>query len=1307
MMPQSGPSFTTIRRPSNPLTDASLISKLTFRWAYAPLLKVGNERPLEESDLPELQEEDTSYYQRQHVEKLWKQTKDKHHSANSLERALLRDYFQSTWLAQILLVIQMASRIGQAIALGYLLQTFEDGGIETNSSLLSSGFFWVFILIACGLVSFPAKQLQFFETYRKGMRIRVGLVAAIYAKILRLPSLGALQTHHHDNPKQESSSPTSSGQITNLASNDVERFLSTSVSSIYLIYGPLEAIAVVLTGIYTVGPSFASGVLFLVAVLIPLQFYLSRRFVALRSQVATRTDARVNWISQAVAGARVVKYNGWELELQKRIERLRNDELDGIQTSTRYKACNEAMYYVASLTISVVIFVVDVFLVGNPLNARKVFTTLSLNNILQMTVTRLITNAIMGLSECHVSSQRIQAFLQLAELQDTTNNDAPNDTTEIRDDDIMLSMKSVCCFWNSAFDDQAEHTALDDYTTAIADVSLDFQAGNLYTVIGKVGCGKSALLLALSGELQATSGHISRQYRSLAYVQQEPWIMNGTIRDNIVMGREFHPSWYDTIIHACGLIPDLQTFANSDATIVGDRGVQCSGGQKARIGLARALYGDAEVVLLDDPISAVDSRVAKHIYRSAIQELCVQRGKCVVLVTHQHRFIGNDSTCIFMENGRVVECGTYADCTKIHPEQELYSMLHDESIGKKETSDENRKDKDKTNFGSRTIPPSSFQDFQNTENAEKKATGLIEWSTWQGYGDALGGWPILLLFFIIFALTQAALLLTVVEVGKWSEQLAQYQNSGRWLGVIFGCTATVIFLSFLRATSSFFVLVRASNRLHTKLLRAVMRAKIEFFDINPIGRILNRFSADTGISDEILPLTIFDFLVGCFMAIGTVCTAVVVLPFVLLALPPLIWRFWRLRQMFVAATREIKRLEGISRSPCFATMSESAGGIGTIRSNGFIPYCNKKFEAFHDAHTRAFFAFVAASRWFAFKMDGIAFCLVALSSLLAVLFHYMDWFSIDPTVLGLALSMLLQLAGTNFPWMIRQSAEVVNQMVSVERILEYSKAPSEAPLCLSSDKAHEDWPVTPSVCFDTFSARYRDNLPLVLSNISFEIGAGMKVGVVGRSGGGKSSTVQSLFRLLEADGGSITVDDINISSLGLHKLRTAISVIPQSPFLFSNSTIRENLDPFARHKDSAICDALETVQMAEAVMDNLPNGLDTVLEEGGGNFSVGQRQLLCLARAILVRNSILVLDEATANVDVATSDLIHRSIDEAFQNATVIAVAHRLEAVLHYDRVLVLGNGQVLEYGSPTELLGNENGHFAAMVRAQGISVYE
>jgi ATP-binding cassette subfamily C (CFTR/MRP) protein 4 len=488
------------------------------------------------------------------------------------------------------------------------------------------------------------------------------------------------------------------------------------------------------------------------------------------------------------------------------------------------------------------------------------------------------------------------------------------------------------------------------------------------------------------------------------------------------------------------------------------------------------------------------------------------------------------------------------------------------------------------------------------------------------------------------------------------------------------------------------------------MLHAVLRAKIEFFDTSPMGRILNRFSADVGISDENLPLTIYDFSVGCFVALASLATSIAVLPIVLVVIPPLILVFLRLRRIFVSTTRELKRLEGMARSPIFAMISESLNGIATLRSNNKMEYVKQKFEAVHDAHTRAFFAFVASSRWFATQMELLAFTLMAVFGFSSVLFHQQGWFGeIDPAVLGVALTMLLQMTGTNFPWIVRQSAEVTNQIISIERILEYGSLPQEADLKLDSDDGDNiNWPKDTSIVVNNLATRYRSNLPLAIKGISFRVRAGQRVGVVGRTGSGKSSLVQALFRILEAEQGSIFIGTVDTSQLGLHKLRTHMSVIPQTPILFSGCSIRENLDPFGKYEETEIRAALKSVHML-ATVDNLPMGLDAAVAEGGSNLSMGQRQLLCLSRAILLRNRILILDEPTANVDMNTDRLLQETLKREFSHATVISVAHRLDTIIDYDLILVLGDGKVQEFGAPRDLLAKgEAGYFASMVRNTG-----
>ena len=440
------------------------------------------------------------------------------------------------------------------------------------------------------------------------------------------------------------------------------------------------------------------------------------------------------------------------------------------------------------------------------------------------------------------------------------------------------------------------------------------------------------------------------------------------------------------------------------------------------------------------------------------------------------------------------------------------------------------------------------------------------------------------------------------------------------------------------------------------------------------------------------------------MFLGSVCTAIVVLPFVLLVLPPLAFCFIRLRSLFVTTTRELKRLEGLARSPMYAMLAETMLGIDTIRAHGSTDYFSRKFFLAHDQHTRAVWAFTAASRWFATSMDILSFVLLTTATFFAVLLHSQQWLDVKAATLGLALTLLIQMANTNFPWMVRQSAEVSNQMVSVERILEFCHLESEAPLDLDSDKQlPTSWPHQGTIQVQDLSVRYRPGLPLALAGINLTIDNGSRVGIVGRTGSGKSTMVQSLFRLLEAEAGAITIDGIDIARVGLHRLRKRISVIPQVPTLFSGCTIRENLDLFGAHSKEEIEKAIEDAHLQDMIL-SLPSGIDSMVSEGGTNFSVGERQLLCLARAILSRNKILVLDEATANVDRRTDQLIHETLEKSFSDGTIIAVAHRLETIMHSDRVLVMGNGHVLEHDAPQTLLANENGYFYAMAQSAGYS---
>ena len=959
-----------VQRPEHPLVTASFLSRLLFLWPY-PLLKLGKERPLKDSDLAAAQEGDSSRVRCERLRKAWQEEQQRHPQKPDLRRALIRDFFKSTWYVQPMMMFTVVGKIVQALALGKLVESMEDPDDE-------SGFLWASVIVICALVILFEHHHVFFYTWRHGMRTRVSCVAMIYDKALRLSS-----TH------QEITA--SNGKIMNLASNDVERFLMACLFGSFIFWAPTQAMAILVIGCLILGPSFAAGFGLLVFVFVPLQYYLSGRFTHYRSKIAAITDKRVTFVSQAIRGSRVMKMSGYESRFLERIQEYRKEEISQIVKANRLKALNEALFFSTNVVISAVIFVVHVLL-GNPIRPGDVFTVFTLINVLQLEMTKHVSLGVMALSEASVSAQRIQKFLEYPELgsglasasspkfrSDTAPSETDDSTVAAKEKqippapdrvagstDTILSLQNVTCYWNDVdvMDITGHGKSEKDLVLALDSVSLDVASGELLAVIGTVGSGKSALLQAIVGEMSIACGDITRKYHSLSYAAQDPWIMDGCIKDNILMGLSFDSAWYKKVVNACGLDVDFQQIRFGDTAIVGTNGVQLSGGQRARIGLARALYRDADILVADDPLSAVDARVGRQLFNEAILGLAINRGKSVVLATHQHQYLF-ESRCILVANGRIACEGSYTECVAAsngkltaHTSDDAIDDLVGTSVAtEKEVAKGGKTDENDNGNGD--------------DQREVSRQGIVTAETYTEYLRAMGGAPIGIFMFFIFCGTQAAALFTIASIGRWAERSDERQDDLDIMLLVVGLALLVVILALLRAFFSLELAVLASKRLHDRMAEAVLRAKIAFFDTNPLGRILNRFSADVGIADDLLPQTLFDFIVIFCVVIGSLFTAVSTLPYTLAAIPPLAWYFMNVRRTFVTSTRELKRLEGLARSPIFAMLSEALSGIATIRANESIQFFKSKFEEMHDGHTRAFFAFLSASRWVGFRMDSI------------------------------------------------------------------------------------------------------------------------------------------------------------------------------------------------------------------------------------------------------------------------------------------------------------------------------------------------
>ncbi|NWH79683.1 MRP4 protein, partial [Piaya cayana] len=878
-------------------------------------------------------------------------------------------------------------------------------------------------------------------------------------------------------------------------------------------------------------------------------------------------------------------------------------------------------------------------------------------------------------------------------------------------ENIILHVQDLTCYWDKSLE-----------SPALQQLSFTVRRGELLAVIGPVGAGKSSLLSAVLGELPKDKGLINVNGR-IAYVSQQPWVFSGTVRSNILFDKEYEKEKYEKVLKVCALKKDLELLADGDLTVIGDRGATLSGGQKARVNLARlvAVYQDADIYLLDDPLSAVDAEVGRHLFEKCICQALHQ--KISVLVTHQLQYLRAANQILILKDGKMVGKGTYSEF--------LRSGIDFASLLKKDEEVEQSSVPGTPNLKSarsRTFSESSVwsQDSsvhsqkdgaveqQPAENTlatvpeESRSEGKISFKVYRKYFTAGANYFVIFILLIFNILAQVAYVLQDWWLSYWANHQEKLNvttngNNGAnetehldlnfYLGIYAGLTVATILFGIIRSLLVFQVLVNSGQNLHNKMFQSILKAPVLFFDRNPIGKILNRFSKDIGHLDDLLPLTFLDFVQTLLQIFGVVAVAVAVIPWILIPLIPLFVLFIFLRRYFLDTSRDIKRLESTTRSPVFSHLSSSLQGLWTIRALKAEERFQKLFDAHQDLHSEAWFLFLTTSRWFAVRLDAICAIFVIVVAFGSLLLAN----TLNAGQVGLALSYAITLMGT-FQWGVRQSAEVENLMISVERVMEYTELEKEAPWETNKHPPPE-WPSQGMIAFENVNFTYSLDGPLVLRHLSVLIKPKEKVGIVGRTGAGKSSLIAALFRLAEPDG-RIWIDKYLTSELGLHDLRKKISIIPQEPVLFTG-TMRKNLDPFNEYTDEELWNALEEVQLKEVVED-LPNKMETQLAESGSNFSVGQRQLVCLARAVLKKNRILIIDEATANVDPRTDEFIQKTIREKFAHCTVLTIAHRLNTIIDSDRIMVLDAGRLKQYGEPYILLQEQDGLFYKMVQQVG-----
>ncbi|KAK9869558.1 hypothetical protein WA026_003311 [Henosepilachna vigintioctopunctata] len=1290
----------------NPREGASPLSILFFKFTL-PMFKKGYSKALDVDDLYNPLSVDRSRYLGDRLETKWFShlkkcdgTKKKPSFLRVLSATFWPEYL---YLGSILFFMEIILRLSLPIALGELLDYF-----KTNSSTTKTEALWyASAVVVINALSALLINQYVMGAFHYGMRVRAACCALIYRKALRL-SRSAL-------------GETASGKIVNLLSNDVSRFDIVSVFINHMWISPLSSILVMYFLYVNAGWAGIIGIT-PVCFVTPLQSYTGKLSAIYRKQTAYKTDERVRLMDEIISGVQVIKMYAWEKPFAKLIKIARKNELKVIIKSSYVRG----LFMTFNLfTTRAALFctLLTMVLMDQPITASKVFVLMSYYNILAQTMSTMFVRGISEMAEVLVAVKRLEQFLMNDEFVVSTISPNNNDFRLFNnEDDIQL--KDLTAKWKLSFSEDA-----------LKNINISIKGGDLLAVIGPVGSGKSSLLETILGELHIVTGEKIVK-GVISYASQEPWVFAASVRQNILFGSDYNKKRYNEVVRVCSLERDFQQFPEGDLTLVGDRGSSLSGGQKARINLARAVYRDADIYLLDDPLSAVDIHVSKHLYDECINRFL--KNKTRVLVTHQVHHLKDADNIVILENGNIVNQGTFNELAKSKgaytelltaepepTEEEKHKVPSNDSCKLVKRVSVRKKLSLASSVSELSIPESLLQEEPDDEDLEKRnvkdlqeesSKGKVKGSLFFKYLHAGANYFVVSFVIFLYILTQIIASAVDYFVSYWvkieekrnstilgNEQVA-IKNTVAWstetcLYIYGGLVISLFVIALWRSMAFYKLAMVCSQKLHDNLFSKVIGTTMRFFDTNTGGRILNRFSKDLGAVDELLPKVILDATQILLTLFGSMVLVAIVNPYFLIMVAFVGAFSMVVRNIFLKSSKNIKRLEGIMRGPVFTHLGASMNGLTTIRAFSAQDILSDDFDKHQDYHTSAWFMYISASSAYGFCMDFICFVFVGIVTFSFLM--YGSKFGLEAGEVGLAITQAMSLTGV-VQWGMRQSAEITNQLLSVERVLEYNLLEAE-PQPEKPIKPADTWPQTGKIVFKNMALKYDRDMPIVLKNLNIAVNAKEKVGIVGRTGAGKSSLISALFRLAVIDG-HIEIDEIDTKNILLQTLRSRISIIPQDPVLFSG-TLRYNLDPFEEYDDNVLYKAISEVELKDPA--NIINRLETRVMDRGSNYSVGQRQLICLARAIIRNNKILMLDEATANVDPQTDALIQKTIRKKFADCTVLTVAHRLNTIMDSDKVMVMDSGTVVEFDHPYNLLQNPEGTFYKMVAESGKTMSE
>ncbi|KAI5958337.1 YBT1 [Candida theae] len=1318
----------------NPETVSSIASFISYSWLDKMVWKA-HKQPLKLGDIWGLRQDDYALYVLKGFE-----------ASKSTLRFTYKIFFHFKYLFAIQAfwaIIESMLVFGPSVLLKQVLEYVAD----PDSISANLAWTFVFMMPIVKVLDSICSGCSLFLGRRVCVRMKAVIIGQVYAKALRR-RITVTETDSTDSTEKESTAEL--GAIINLMAIDAFK-VSEICGYLHYFVGAILMIIFCTVLLYNLlGWSALVGSLAIV-VLLPVNYQFAQWLGRLQKQMLGVTDKRIQKLNETFQSIRIIKFFAWEDKFFQSAMDIRNEELRYLKYRSAVWCAASFVWFITPTLITLLSFYCYTMIEGRTLTAPVAFTALSLFTLLRSPLDQLadMTSFVI---QSKVSLDRVADFLNEAETSkyDQLANEKTPNSPDIGFEKATLS-------WNAS--------SKSDFK--LRDLNITFKQGKLNVIIGPTGAGKTSLLLGLLGEMDLLGGKVflpgilprdeltpdeNGLTESVAYCSQSAWLLNDTIRGNITFGAPFNQKRYDDVVEACGLSRDLQILSAGDQTEVGEKGITLSGGQKQRVSLARALYSNSKHLLLDDCLSAVDSHTALWIYENCITGPLMQ-GRTCILVSHNVALTAQHAEWIVvMENGRVKNQGTteaLLESGDLGDDELVKSSV----LNSRTQSSQNLQSLDDKNADMKAKAATIEQKLNKLKNDEEdeplvksngklveeenKAEGVVGSKVYLDYAKVLGGWKVWTVILVAFVASQLVYMYQSWWLRTWSIH-SENDNSATTMGVessnvflpgvrnlltirfvnlsvehstlyyitIYGIIGFAYGITAcIRILVTFFAGIRASNRIFKRVLITILRAKLRFFDKTPLGRIMNRFSKDIeSVDQEVTPFAegVFICVVQCvsiLILITIITPGFLIFAFVIALLYYLVGYF------YLTLSRELKRFESITKSPIHQHFSESLTGVATIRAYGVESRFMKQNLQAIDNNNRPFFYLWVANRWLSFRIDVVG----SLVMFFAGIFVLLSIGKIDAGLAGLSLSYAIAFSESAL-WVVRLYANVEMNMNSVERLQEYLEVEQEPAYEIKETEPPASWPDKGQISVKDVSLRYSPELPRVIKNVTFDIEPCHKVGIVGRTGAGKSTIITAFFRFLDPESGLIKIDGVDITSIGLRRLRQAITIIPQDPTLFAG-TIRSNLDPFEQYTDAEIYAALKRVNLIDESTptstiseenQNKFHDLENTITEGGGNLSQGERQLVCLARSLLKNPKIILLDEATSSIDYKSDSLIQKTIRDEFGSSTILTIAHRLRTIIDYDKILVMDAGQVVEYDNPYVLISNPESLFHSMCENSG-----